>query len=102
MLVAPHRQVLKAISGYLLLVSLFGPRTFSQQVLGSIKGTVTDQLAGLVVVATLIATDANGKEKTVTTKPDGGYEFRSLVPGNYDLKVVAAGFNVLEEKNVAK
>ena len=48
MSVAPHRQVLKAISAYLLLVSLFGPRAFSQQGVGSIKGTVTDQLGGAV------------------------------------------------------
>jgi hypothetical protein len=101
MLVAPNRQVLKAISAYLLLVSLFGARAFSQQGSGSIKGTITDQLGGLVVAATVIATDANRKEKTVTTKPDGSYEFRSLAPGNYDLKVIAAGFNVLEEKSVA-
>ena len=98
MLVAPHRQVLKAISAFLLVVSLFGPRAFSQPGAGSIKGTVTDQLGGLVVAATVIATDANRKEKTVTTKSDGSYEFRSLVPGNYDLKVIATGFNLLEEK----
>jgi len=56
---------------------------------GSIKGTVTDQLGGMVVAATVIATDANRKEKTVTTKSDGSYEFRSLAPGNYDLKVMS-------------
>ena len=101
MLVAPHRQVLKAISAYLLLVFLFDSRAFSQPGAGSIKGTVTDQLGGLVVAATVIATDANRKEKTVTTKSDGSYEFRSLAPGNYDLKVIATGFNLLEDKNVA-
>ena len=89
MSVASHRQVLKAISAYLLLVSLFGARTFSQPGAGSIKGTVTDQLGGLVVAATVIATDWNRKEKTVTTKSDGSYEFQSLAPGNYDLKVMS-------------
>src|SRR5260370_40837219 len=100
MSVAPNSQMLKRISAYILFLSLLTPRVLSQPGAGSIKGTVADQLGGLVVAATVIATAANGKEKIVTTKSDGSYEFRSLVPGNYDLKVIATGFNVLEEKNV--
>ncbi len=100
MSVASNSQMLKRISAYILFLFLLAPRVLSQQGTGSIKGTVSDQLGGLVVAATVIATAANGKEKTFTTKSDGSYEFRSLAAGNYDLKVIATGFNVLEAKNV--
>ena len=92
--------MLKRISAYILCLFLLAPRVLSQQGTGSIKGTLSDQLGGLVVSAKVIATDTNRKEKTVTTKSDGSYEFRSLAAGNYDLKVIATGFNVLEAKNV--
>ena len=97
---ASNSQMLKRISAYILFFFLLAPRVLSQQGTGSIKGIVSDQLGGLVVAATVIATAANGKEKTFTTKSDGSYEFRSLAAGNYDLKVIATGFNVLEAKNV--
>ena len=76
------------------------PAVFSQQNPGAIKGTVTDQLEGLVVNATVVARDAQGKERTATTNSSGNYEFKSLPPGNYDLKVSAVGFTVREEKKV--
>ncbi|PYS32322.1 MAG: hypothetical protein DMF75_12340, partial [Acidobacteria bacterium] len=82
MSVASNSQMLKRISAYILCLFLLAPFVLSQQGTGSIKGTVSDQLEGLVVAATVIATAANGKEKTFTTKSDGSYEFRSLAPGN--------------------
>src|SRR5436853_778930 len=97
---ASNSQMLKRISAYILFFFLLAPRVLSQQGTGSIKGTLSDQLGGLVISAKVIATDTNRKEKTVTTKSDGSYEFGSLAAGNYDLKVIATGFNVLEAKNV--
>jgi hypothetical protein len=73
---------------------------FSQQTPGAIKGTVTDQLHGLIVSATVIAIDARGIERQTTTTTSGGYEFKTLPPGNYDLRVVASGFSVTAERNV--
>src|SRR5216684_9034047 len=67
---------------------------------GSIKGTVTDQLGALVINAEITVRDRSGKERTTTSNTDGNYELKALRAGNYDLRVVAAGFNVFEQKNI--
>ncbi|HYX28128.1 MAG TPA: carboxypeptidase-like regulatory domain-containing protein [Pyrinomonadaceae bacterium] len=73
---------------------------FSQPNTVSIKGTVTDQLGGLVVGATVAAKDSKGNAVSVTTNDDGVYQLHNLLPGRYDLIVTASGFATLEEKNV--
>jgi hypothetical protein len=85
------------IFGLLLIAAV---TVFSQQTSVSIKGTVTDQLGGLVVNASIVATDSKGNAVTVTTDNDGNYQFHNLLPGRYQLVVTASGFNTLEEKNV--
>src|SRR2546423_1707088 len=82
------------------LLLLAAASVFSQQNPVSIKGTVTDQLGGLVVNATVVARDNKGNSVTVTTDNDGNYQFHNLLPGLYQLIVTAGGFNTLEEKNV--
>ena len=72
----------------------------AQQNSVSIKGTVTDQLGGLVVGASVAAKDNKGNAVTVTTNDDGIYQFHNLLPGRYDLIVTADGFSTLDEKNV--
>jgi protocatechuate 3,4-dioxygenase beta subunit len=69
----------------LLLIS--AANAFSQSNTISIKGTITDQLGGLVVGATLIARDTRGNAVTVTSDTDGDYAFHNLLPGRYDLTV---------------
>src|ERR1043166_333837 len=73
---------------------------FSQQNSVSIKGTVTDQLGGLVIGATVVAKDSKGNSVSVTTNDDGIYQFHNLLPGLYDLIVTAGGFSTLDEKNL--
>ena len=72
----------------------------SQQNNGSIKGTVTDQLGGLVINAEITVRDRSGKERTTASNTDGNYELKAVPAGNYDVRVVAAGFNVFEQKNL--
>src|SRR3954464_13721543 len=84
---------------FALLLTL-AASAFSQQTSISIKGTVTDQLGGLVVGATVAAKDNKGNSVTVTTNNDGIYQFHNLLPGRYDLIVTATGFSTLDEKNV--
>ncbi len=67
---------------------------------GSIKGTVTDQLGGLIINAEITIRDASGKERTTTSNTNGDYELKALPAGNYDVRVVAAGFNVFEQKHI--
>ena len=75
-------------------------KTHAQQHSGSIKGTISDQLGSLVTNARIVARDRQGVTTSVTSNSAGSYEFRSLPPGNYELRVVAPGFAVYEEKNV--
>src|SRR6185503_8957790 len=82
-----------------LLLSL-AASAFAQQSSVSIKGTITDQLGGLVVGASVVAKDSKGNSVSVTTNEDGIYQFYNLLPGRYDLIVTAQGFSTLDEKNV--
>src|SRR6476660_3444432 len=82
------------------LLLIFAAGAFGQQSSFSIKGTVTDQLGGLVVGASVVARDSKGNAVTVTTNEDGIYQFHNLLPGRYDLVVTAEGFSTLDEKNV--
>ena len=97
---SPISRILTTLATCALLLIVIAPDGFSQPGTGSIKGTVTDQLDGLVTNATIVAKDARGIERTVVTNSSGAYEFRSLAPGNYALRVSATGFSVLEEKKV--
>ncbi|HEX5835218.1 MAG TPA: TonB-dependent receptor [Pyrinomonadaceae bacterium] len=72
----------------------------AQQTTASLKGTVTDQLDSLVVGATVTVKNANGVVTSATTNSSGVYEFRRLAPGTYDLKIIAPGFTVYDEKSI--
>jgi hypothetical protein len=82
-----------------LLLSLAIP-TGAQQNTGSIKGTVTDQLGSLVTNARVVLKDDRGSTTSITTNSAGVYELKNLKPGSYDLRVVAPGFVVYEEKGI--
>ena len=93
-------RTLKRLSASVVFLVALASLAFSQQNTGSIRGTVTDQLGGLIVNATVFAKDVNGGERKAATNSAGIYEFKSLAPGFYDLRVVAPGFNVYEQKKV--
>lgn len=65
---------------------------------GTLKGTVTDQLESLVIDATVTVRNARGVVTSAKSNSAGIYEFKRLAPGEYDLKVIAPGFNMFEEK----
>jgi hypothetical protein len=100
MSLTPMRRIFPALLACGLIVIAFTSLCFSQPRPGSIKGTVSDQLDSLVVNATIVIKDAQGKERTVVTDSSGSYEFRSLPPGIYDLKASAVGFTLREEQKV--
>jgi hypothetical protein len=83
----------------ILLCALAVPLA-AQQSTGTLKGTVTDQLDSLVVGATVTLKNANGVVTSATSNSSGVYEFKRLAPGTYDLKVIAPGFEVFEEKSI--
>ena len=84
----------------LLIVLLCATAVLAQRNAGSLKGSVTDEFGGVIVGATVVATDANGATKTATTTNDGNFTLSGLAPGKYDVKVSAQGFANFENAEV--
>jgi hypothetical protein len=83
-----------------VLLAILSPATLAQQATGALKGTVTDPAGGLIVNATVVLRDAKGGERKATSNSNGGFEFKSLPQGFYDLTAVAPGFDPYEEKRI--
>lgn len=65
----------------------------NQQLAGSISGTVTDGTKAVVVGArvTLTASD-QAAPRDVLSGADGQFSFANVIPGNFQIKIAAAGF----------
>jgi outer membrane receptor protein involved in Fe transport len=74
---------------------------FPQGNTGRILGIITDQSGGSVVNATVTVTDvARGVSRTVTTDQSGEYLATDLIPGDYQIRVAAKGFNSVERVSI--
>ncbi len=85
----------------LLVVALVAlpSRTFGQN--ATVVGTVTDPSGGVVAGVTITITSAStGAVKTFTTNESGQYVAPDLAIGHYSIKANAAGFKVVEQKDV--
>jgi len=83
------------------ILCLLSAVTWAQQNTGSMSGTVTDQSAGTVPGATVVATQLQTGLKTTTVSTDAGvYVFASLPVGVYEVSVEKAGFKKLNRKNI--
>src|SRR5580704_13334260 len=79
------------------LLVLFVALAFVQlsfgQTFGSITGVVTDSSGGIVVnAAVTVVNSQTNASRTATTNASGNYAFPALLPGTYDVKVEAQGF----------
>src|ERR1700732_1836051 len=81
----------------LLLVSPCRAQTQTAE----IRGQVTDPSGGTLVGATVLLTRPSGALMDTTTNKDGIYEFKSLAPGTYEIKAVAAGFAMFDKSGVS-
>lgn len=71
------------------------------QVLGDLKGRVTDASGAAVAGATVVLADMrSGVQQTQTTTGAGTYDFPNLISSVYQLHVTAAGFRALDRNNV--
>jgi hypothetical protein len=69
---------------------------------GGLTGTVTDPSGGVIVGATVTATNiGTGQERSVTTDASGVYKFSLLQSGNYSLKFSASGFKTAQVPSVS-
>ena len=79
--------------GFALAVALAGSLAWSQADRGSIVGTVRDASGALVPSATVTVTNgATGVSVTTQTNSAGEYQVLALLPGVYQAKVNASGF----------
>src|SRR5205814_4644274 len=86
---------------FLILLLCIATATVSaQQNTGGLKGHVSDEFGGVIVGATVTATDANGKTKTATTNGEGAFSLAGLAPGKYTVQVSAPGFGTFENTEV--
>jgi hypothetical protein len=76
------------------------PGMLAQTASGTLRGQVTDPSGSVISNATVIVTTATGNALTAVTNRDGIYEFKSLIPGKYGVKVIAQGFAPFETSNV--
>jgi hypothetical protein len=84
-----------------LAVAVFSLSALAQQSgTGTLRGQVTDEFGGVIVGATVTATDAAGAEKTATTDNDGQFAIAGLAPGRYTVRASSAGFAVFEQADV--
>ncbi len=75
----------------------------TQATSGSLRGQVTDPSGAAIANATVVMTPAAAASTPIKVQTDGqgAYEFKGLAPGQYSLTVVAQGFALYENDNVA-
>jgi hypothetical protein len=85
-----------------LLLLLFNPSIMdAQQGTAAIQGAVTDPQGKAVAAATVTINDAaSGVTQTTQSDNEGFYQFLSLRPGTYTVKVEAGGFRTLKTNPV--
>ncbi|HSY32675.1 MAG TPA: TonB-dependent receptor [Verrucomicrobiae bacterium] len=80
---------------------VFSTAAHAQVAGGTLSGTVTDPNGGGVPNASVVITNvATGVNREVTTNSNGFYTAVNLLPGTYQLKVTATGFNPEETTGI--
>ena len=92
-------SLLLALLGvFLLTVTSQG---FAQDINASLSGTVTDPSNAAIPGAKLTLTnEATSFQSNFVSDGTGGYTFRNLTPGKYDLTVTATGFKSTSQKGI--
>src|SRR6516164_5897713 len=80
---------------------LFAPIAFSQQITGSIRGTVTDPSGAVVDSANVTVTqNETGLMRTTATDHAGAYLVLELPVGHYQLRVERSGFQSYVQQGI--
>ena len=80
----------------LLVCAAMSTASFAQVFYGSIVGTVEDPSGAAIPKASITVTNkSTGASRDVSSDESGRFTVPSLLPGQYDLKISAPGFRVL-------
>ncbi len=91
----------KFILAACLCLTLFSLPAFSQLNLGRVLGVVTDQSGGVIAGTTVSVIDVErGVNRPLVSDAAGEFSASSLIPGNYTVRVEAAGFKTIERKDI--
>ncbi len=89
---ALNRTLGKILSLALFIVMCAATALAQTPAKASLHGQVTDEFGGVIIGATVTATDVGGVVKTATTDSDGNYTLGGLTPGKYIVRALAGGF----------
>jgi hypothetical protein len=85
----------------LVLILCAGPNAYTQQITGTIAGTVKDTQGAVVTSASVKATNVDtGLSRSTTTTADGEYLIQYLPVGTYLVEVNAPGFKRFVQENI--
>src|SRR5258706_1117520 len=85
----------------LLIIALLLPIAALAQTSGSITGEVKDQSGAVAPNAAVTATNtATNVARSTVTNEAGVYSFPNLIPGTYQVKVTASGFETITKTNI--
>jgi hypothetical protein len=90
------RKTLTAIFVFLSLSAQW----LMAQTTGSIQGTVTDSSGERIFGAVVAAEGADGSRNMTVTDGEGVFKISSLMPGNYSVRISAAGMSEWSNVNV--
>src|SRR5882724_6183533 len=94
----PIMQARLLLMGCVLLSNAI---VLNAQTLGEITGEVKDPTGAAVINAAVTATNsATNVARSTATNAEGVYSFPGLVPGIYEVKVTAPGFNSIAKTNI--
>ena len=95
------RRLNLGVVSALLLCLLLTPAAFSQQITGTLTGTVQDASGAVIPGADVVLVDnASGTERRSQSNEQGYFTIAAIPAGAYTVRVTAEGFSVLERTNV--
>jgi len=84
----------------LLILVMLTISGLSQTVTGSVSGTVTDSTGGIIPgAAVTLTSEKDGTKRNVVTNDEGRFQFNTVQPGPYTIKVEREGFQTLQRTN---
>ena len=87
---------------FALLLPIAALRLPAQDLSGTLGGTIHDPSGAPVANATIIMSDhKTNKTEMTTSAADGTYKFANLPAGDYDMKVVRAGFQEFQRPGIS-